>query len=70
MSPPRVPRNRVIRDKNASYQLQHHPIFQFKRNRKYKTIYGYYKGIEYYFTAQKRNGRNDTKEMVFIESNV
>jgi hypothetical protein len=66
----RMPKNRVVKSSDEEYQLMHHPKLKMVRNQKFKTISASYKGISLYFTAQKRNGNNDTKEIVFIVSDL
>jgi hypothetical protein len=66
----RMPKNRVVKSSDEEYQLMNHPQLKMMRNQKFKTISASYKGIPLYFTAQKRNGNNDKKEIVFIVSDV
>jgi Transposase DDE domain len=66
----RMPSNRVISTEKHTAQLAEHPELKLSRNQKYKTIYACYKGIFCYFTAHKRKGKNGTKEVVFIISDV
>jgi hypothetical protein len=66
----RIPSNRVIKTENGKHQLAEHPELTLQRNQKYKTIYASYKDISCYFTTHKRNGPNDTKEVVYIVSSL
>lgn len=68
----RIPRNRVITTANNpdEIQLSKHPELQLKRNQKHKAVAGYYKGVFAYFSTDKRKGKNGTREVVFIVSNV
>src|SRR5579872_578293 len=66
----RIPTNRVIQTEKEKNQLSKHSELQMKGNERYKTIQGSYKGEQLFFTAHKRNGKNDTKEVVFIVSDV
>jgi hypothetical protein len=67
----RIPTNRVIQTKNEKNQLAKHSELRMKGNERYKTVQGSYKGEEHlFFTAHKRNGKNDTKEVVFIVSDA
>jgi hypothetical protein len=66
----RIPSNRVIETENGKHQLAKHPELRLQRNQKYKTIYASYKDISCYFTTHKRNGPNDTKEVVYIVSSL
>jgi hypothetical protein len=66
----RIPKNRKITSQAGIFKLSEHPGLQLKKNQKYKTIHGAYKGVFAYFTAHKRAGTNNTKEIVYIISNV
>lgn len=66
----RIASNRVISTEKNTAQLAEHPELKLSRNQRYKTIYACYKGIFCYFTAHKRNGKNGTKEVVFIVSDL
>jgi hypothetical protein len=66
----RIPSNRVITTKDGNYQLSKHPGLKLQRNQKYKTIFASYKGTYCYFTVHKRNGTKNTKEVVFIVSDI
>lgn len=66
----RIPKNRKITSKEGSYKLSEHPALTLQKNQKYKTVQGEYKGIHAYFTVHKRTGKNNTKETVYIISNV
>ena len=45
-------------------------MFQLKRNTKYVKAKGSYKGINMNFISHKRKGKNNTKQVVFIASNI
>lgn len=66
----RIPKNRKITSDAGTFKLSEHPGLQLKKNQKYKTIHGAYKNVSAYFTAHKRVGTNNTKEIVYIVSNV
>jgi hypothetical protein len=66
----RIPSNRVISTEKHTAQLAEHVELKLSRNQRYKTIYACYKGVFCYFTAHKRNGKNGTKEVVFIVSDL
>jgi hypothetical protein len=66
----RIAKNRVIKTKNYECSLAKHPDLRLTRNQKYKTIKGWYKGIEAYFTAHKRKTKNGEYEVVFIISDI
>ena len=68
----RIAKNRVIVSKNAiEAQLQNHPKLKFKRNERYKTIIGTYKGIECFFTAHKRYSNSGKSwNIVYIISSL
>lgn len=68
----RIARNRVIVSNNGvRSQLQNHPKLKFKRNERYKTIVGTYKGITCFFTAHKRYSKSGKSwNIVYIISNL
>lgn len=66
----RIPENRKVEIQGVLNSLRDHHILKMRRNQKYKTARGTYKGIPCFFTAHKRNGKNKKKEVVFIVSNV
>lgn len=66
----RMPANRVISTEQFTNQLSKHPELKLRRNEKYKTVFASYKGVFYYFTAHKRKGQKNTKEVVYIISDV
>lgn len=67
----RIPRNRKITTADGVCdQLQNHPAFKLKKNEKYRTVEATIKGMPFYFTTEKRRGKNNTTEVVFIVSNV
>lgn len=66
----RMPKNRVVKSDDEEYQLMNHPKLKMLRNEKFKTISASYKSCPLFFTAQKRTGNNNTKETVFIVSDL
>jgi hypothetical protein len=65
----RCPRNRVIeRTDGSKQQLQHCPELFMVRNQKYKTIKTFCLGVSCFITAQKRKGKDNTSEVVYIIS--
>lgn len=67
----RMPTTRKVAIENEpEIALKKQPFFQFKRNARYKSTKCTYKGIETYITAHKRNGPNNTKQTVFVVSNM
>lgn len=68
----RIAKNRVIVSKNGiKAQLQNHPQLKFKKNERYKTIKGTYKGIECFFTAHKRYSNSGKSwNIVYIISSL
>ena len=66
----RIPKNRRVLIGNTDAQLKKQPFFQLKKNERYKTATGSYKGIPALFTSQKRKGKNGTKQIVFVVSNL
>lgn len=66
----RIPENRKVEIDGIMAQLREHLAFNMKRNQKYKTVQGTYKNIPLFFTAHKRNGNDQKKEIVFIVSNI
>ena len=65
----RIPCNRVVTIDGETHQLKNHPNLKFMRNEKYKVAEGTYKEIFNYFIAEKRTGKNNISEVVFIISN-
>lgn len=66
----RMPRNRKVTINGLKLKLNDQPKLKQIRNSKYKTAKGTYKGIPAFFTSHKRNGKNNTKQVVFIVSNL
>ena len=66
----RIARNRKVCINGISEQLQYHPSLRLYKNERSKTVKGYYKGIELYFTAEKRKKKDGKWEVVFIVSNI
>jgi len=66
----RMPKNRKVIIDKLEMNLKNQPSLKHKRNEKYKMKKGFYKGIPTNFIAQKRNGKNKKKQVVFIVSNL
>ena len=66
----RIACNRKIYSNGVEAQLKKHPNLKLIRNEKYKIVYGSYKGIPAYFIAHKRKGKNGSKQVVYIVSNI
>jgi len=68
----RIPRNRVVvSQKGVEAQLQNHPELKLKKNQRYKTIRGTYKGSKCFFTAHKAYSKPGRKpRIVFIVSDL
>jgi len=67
----RMPKNRKVSINNRPEKtLKDQPFFHLKRNERYKTTRCNYKGIKTYVTCQKRKGHNNTKQIVFVVSNL
>lgn len=68
----RIAKNRVIISENGiKAQLQNHPNLKFRKNERYKTIKGTYKGIACFFTAHKRYSNSGKSwNIVYIVSNL
>jgi SRSO17 transposase len=66
----RIACNRKVVIDGIDAPLKEQPSLKLIRNQKYKTAFGYYKGIPAYFTAHKRNGPGKSKQIVFIISNI
>lgn len=66
----RIPKNRRVLINGVSSQLRNHSAFKLIKNERYKTAKGFYKGIPAFFTCQKRKGKNRTKQIVFVISNL
>ena len=66
----RMPKNRHVVINGKELALADHPVFQLKRNERYKTVKCLYKGIPAYVTSHKRKGPRGTKQIVFVVSNV
>lgn len=66
----RMPKNREVWIDGKLALLKDQPIFQLKRNAKYVKGKGSYKDINMYFITHKRKGKNNTKQVVFIASNI
>lgn len=67
----RIHNNRVVESAQGSYSLSEQTKLKMKKNEKYKTIRASYKGINgLYFTAQKRNCKNNATEVVYIVSTI
>lgn len=66
----RMPKNRTVVINGREALLKNQPCFQLKRNERYKTKRGTYKGIPAIFTCHKRKGVNGKHQIVFIISNL
>lgn len=66
----RIARNRKINVDGVIEQLQTHPALHLRKNQKFKTVTGDYKGLKLYFTAEKRKTKDGKSEVVFIVSNI
>jgi len=66
----RMPKNRKVSINGPELFLKDQPILKHKRNERYKSAEGTYKGILSNFVSHKRNGKNGTKQVVFIVSNL
>jgi len=66
----RMPSNRRIVIDGIDETLKKHPTLKLIRNERYKKAQGYYKGIPVIIIAHKRKGKNNTKQVVFIVSNI
>lgn len=66
----RMPRNRKVIINGLELKLNDQPTLKQIRNSRYKTTKGIYKGIPAFFTSHKRKGKNGTKQVVFIVSNL
>ena len=66
----RMPRNRKVTINALELKLNDQPKLKQIRNSRYKTAKGTYKGIPAFFTSHKRKGKNGTKQVVFIVSNL
>ena len=66
----RMPKNRHVVIDGKELALADHPVFQLKRNERYKTVKCFYKGIPAYVTSHKRKGPKGKKQIVFVISNV
>lgn len=66
----RIACNRRVIIDGIDAPLKTHPSLKLIRNEKYKTKFGYYKGIPANFMAHKRKGSGKSKQVVFIISNI
>jgi len=66
----RMPKNRKVIINEQELSLKDQPLLKHKRNERYKSAKGSYKGICSNFISHKRNGKNGTKQVVFIVSNL
>ena len=66
----RMPKNRKIVISGICTQLKNQKTFKLVKNERYKTEKGTYKEIPVYFTCQKRSGKNGSKQIVFVVSNL
>lgn len=66
----RMHSNRIIvLEDGTKMALKKLPLLWMRRNQKSKTIRGFWRGIELYFTAESRVDKNGEKSVVFIVSN-
>ena len=66
----RMPSNRKVVIDGIEETLKKHPALKLIRNERYKKVQGFYKGIPVIIIAHKRKGKNNTKQVVFIVSNI
>jgi len=66
----RMPSNRNIVIDGMEETLKKHPALKLIRNERYKKAQGFYKGLPVIIIAHKRKGKNKTKQVVFIVSNI
>ena len=66
----RMPKNRIVEINGIYTQLKNQKAFNLIKNERYKTAKGTYKGIPAYFTCHKRKGKNNTRQVVFVISNL
>ena len=66
----RMPSNRRVLIGNTEETLKKHPALKLIRNERYKKVKGFYKGLPVIIVAHKRKGKNKTKQVVFIVSNI
>jgi hypothetical protein len=66
----RIPSNRVVTSSDGiSAKIRDHKALKLTKNQKYKSMPASYKGLKTNIVAQKRKGKNNTKEIVFIATN-
>jgi len=66
----RMPSNRFIETTEGRCKISDHYALKMRKNEKYKMIKCFYKGIPVYIIAYKRNGKNGTKEIIYLVSNI
>ena len=66
----RMPSNRKVVIDGTEETLKKHPSLKLIRNERYKKVQGFYKGLPMIIIAHKRKGKNKTKQVVFIVSNI
>jgi SRSO17 transposase len=66
----RIQKNRKVMINGILLKLKDHSMFQLKRNTRYVRAKGSYKGIYTNFISHKRKGKNNSKQIVFIASNI
>ena len=66
----RMPSSRNVVIDGIEETLKKHPKLKLIRNERYKKTQGFYKGIPVIIVAHKRKGKNKTKQVVFIVSNI
>lgn len=66
----RMASNRVIEINSKCVPLKKSKELKLKRNERSKTIKAFWHGMELYFTAEKRKGKNGEWTVVFLVSNI
>jgi len=66
----RMPSNRRIVINGKEETLKKHPALRLTRNQRYKKVKGFYEGISVIIIAHKRKGKNKTKQIVFVVTNI
>lgn len=67
----RIAKSRKIKTSDGiEMQLQHHPALKLHRNEREKMVQAKYQDRLYFFTAQKRLGKNGFYEVVYLISNM
>lgn len=66
----RIPSNRKVVVGGIEDNLKRHPALKLTRNERYKKVQGFYKDVPVVIIAHKRKGKNNTRQVVFIVSNM